>query len=69
MITGDLIRIKNMVDDCVRMARTIQREAERLTPEERAHLKTHIAVDSKPMEYLLTLLTPPSAIAKDVPIN
>jgi hypothetical protein len=58
MISGDLIRIKNMVDDCVRMARTIQRDAERLTPEERASLKTHVAVDSKPMQYLLTLLTP-----------
>jgi hypothetical protein len=58
MISGDLIRIKNMVDDCVRMARTIQRDAERLTPEERANLKSHIAVDSKPMQYLMTLLNP-----------
>ena len=58
MISGDLIRIKNMVDDCVRMARTIKRDAERLTPEERDSLKAHIAVDSKPMEFLITLLKP-----------
>lgn len=57
MITGDLIRIKNMVDDCVRMARSIKRDAERLTPEERENLKSHIAADSKPMEYLITLIT------------
>jgi hypothetical protein len=58
MISGDLIRIKNMVDDCVRMARTIQRDAERLTPEERDSLKSHIAVDSKPMQFLMTLVKP-----------
>jgi hypothetical protein len=46
MISGDLIRIKNMVDDCVRLARSIQREAERLTPEEQAQLNSHIQVNS-----------------------
>ena len=42
MITGDLIRLKNMVDDCVRVARSIQRESERLTAEERTQLVEHI---------------------------
>jgi hypothetical protein len=57
MISGDLIRIKNMVDDCVRLARTIQREAERLTPEEQAHLNTHISVNSAQLKYLVGLLS------------
>lgn len=56
MITGELIRIKNMVDDCVRMARTIQREAERLTPEERSNLEAHIAGNSKQMQYFMSLV-------------
>ena len=42
MISGDLIRLKNLVDDLVRVTRAIQREWERLTPEERAHLVDHI---------------------------
>jgi hypothetical protein len=57
MISGDLIRIKNMVDDCVRLARSIQREAERLTPEEQAQLTTHIAVNSAQLNYLVGLLS------------
>jgi hypothetical protein len=57
MISGDLIRIKNMVDDCVRLARTIQREAERLTPEEQAQLTTHIGVNSAQLNYLVGLLS------------
>jgi hypothetical protein len=57
MISGDLIRIKNMVDDCVRLARSIQREAERLTPEEQAHLASHLAVNSAQLNYLVGLLS------------
>jgi hypothetical protein len=56
MISGDLIRIKNMVDDCVRLARSIQRDAERLTPEEQAQLSSHIAVNSSQLNYLVGLL-------------
>jgi hypothetical protein len=56
MITGDLIRIKNMVDDCMRMARSIQREAEHLTPEEKAHLSDHISGNPEPLEYLTRLV-------------
>ena len=56
MISGDLIRIKNMVDDCVRLARTIRREAEHLTPEEQAQLATHIAGNSAHLNYLVSLL-------------
>jgi hypothetical protein len=57
MISGDLIRIKNMVDDCVRLARSIQREAERLTPEEQAQLTIHIDVNSAQLNYLVGLLS------------
>jgi hypothetical protein len=57
MISGDLIRIKNMVDDCVRLARSIQREAERLTPEEQAQLNSHIQVNSVQLNYLVGLLS------------
>ncbi len=42
MISGELIRLKNLVDDCGRTARAIQREWQRLTPEERDHLAEHI---------------------------
>jgi hypothetical protein len=57
MISGDLIRIKNMVDDCVRLARSIQREAERLTPEEQAQLTSHLEVNSAQLNYLVRLLS------------
>ena len=57
MISGDLIRIKNMVDDCVRLARSIQREAERLTPEEQVQLTSHIDVNSAQLNYLVGLLS------------
>ena len=57
MISGDLIRIKNMVDDAVRLARMIQRATEQLTPEEQAHLKVHIAGNSKQMAQLMSLLS------------
>ena len=61
MISGDLIRIKNLVDDCCRLARTIQREAERLTPEERTHLSSYVS-DSATHNQLIDLaklLQPP----------
>ena len=54
MITGDLIRLKNLVDDCVRVARGIQREAERLTEEERAHLVQHIQNTAPQFKEILT---------------
>ncbi len=57
MISGDLIRVKNMVDDCVRLARSIQREAERLTPEEQSQLTTHLAASSGQLSYLVGLLS------------
>ncbi len=56
MISGDLIRIRNMVDDCVRLARSIHREAERLTPEERAQLSTHLAANASHLNYLVDLV-------------
>ena len=57
MISGDLIRVKNMVDDCVRLARSIQREAERLTPEEQAQLTSHLDVNAAQLNYLVGLLS------------
>jgi hypothetical protein len=64
MISGDLIRIKNMVDDCVRLARSIQREAERLTPEEQTQLTSHLTGNAAQLNYLVGLFNkadPPKA--------
>lgn len=55
MISGDLIRIRNMVDDCVRLARQIHREAERLTPEERTQLSSHLTANASHLNYLVDL--------------
>ena len=64
MITGDLIRLKNLVDDCVRVARGIQREAERLTAGERAHLVQHIQNTAPQFEDILTQPSSPSSLSE-----
>ena len=64
MITGDLIRLKNLVDDCVRVARGIQREAERLTAEERAHLVQHIQNTAPQFRDILALPASPSSLSE-----
>ncbi len=42
MISGDLIRLKNLVDDCERVVRSIRREWEHLTLDERNYLVQHV---------------------------
>ena len=68
MISGDLIRLKNSVEDCMRSARTIRREAAHLTPDERANLELHIAGNSKQMQYFMSMLSEADALGP-TPIN
>ncbi len=42
MVSGELIRLKSLVDDCVRVARTIQREYRFLEAGEQAELASYI---------------------------
>ena len=42
MVSGELIRLKNLVDDCVRVARAIQREYPHLDPSEQAALADYV---------------------------
>ena len=55
MISGDLIRMKNSVDDCIRSARSIRREASRLSPEEIAHLAEYVKVNAPYLQEMLDL--------------
>ena len=58
MISGDLIRLKNLIDDCVRVAKSIQREAERLTAEELAHLNEYIQGSAPQFKDILKKVEP-----------
>jgi hypothetical protein len=42
MVSGELIRLKSLVDDCVRVMRTIQREYKRLEASEQGELASYI---------------------------
>jgi len=42
MVSGELIRLKTLVDDCARVARAIEREFPRLDPGEQAELADYI---------------------------
>ena len=42
MVSGELIRLKTLVDDCSRMARIVQREYPRLDPSEQVELAEYI---------------------------
>lgn len=53
MISGDVIRLKNLVDDCARVIRVIHREWGRLTPEEREYLADHIRNTAPHLEEVL----------------
>ena len=57
MITGDLIRVKNMVDDWMRLGRSIERDTERLTAEERAQVIEYVRATAAQIQYLVSLLT------------
>jgi len=55
MISGDLIRLKNSVDDCTRSARSIRREAGRLTPEEITQLAEYVKEQAPYLTEVLDL--------------
>ena len=59
MISGDLIRLKNLVDDCTRLARAIHRDADRLTAEEVAHLAEYIQTSAPQFRDILQKVDPP----------
>ncbi len=50
MVSGELIRLKNLIDDCSRMARTIQREYPRLDPSEQVELADYIREHAPKLE-------------------
>ena len=60
MISGDLIRMKNLVDDALRTVRQIQREAERLQPDEYDRLVEHIQSNAEALREILParIITP-----------
>jgi hypothetical protein len=64
MISGDLIRIKNSVDDCIRSARSIRREASRLAPEEIAYLVEYVKVNAPYLQEVLDLSKADSETAR-----
>ena len=61
MISGDLIRLKNLVDDCVRLAKVIHRDAERLSAEELAHLAEYIQSSAPQFRDILKKVDQPEA--------
>lgn len=61
MISGDLIRLKNLVEDCMRSARQLRREASRLSPEEHAVLAEYVKANAP---YLLDSLELPAQVSE-----
>ena len=55
MVSGELIRLKSLVDDCVRVARTIQREFRLLEPGEQTELSAYIRSVVPKMEEVFPL--------------
>ncbi len=62
MVSGELIRLKSLVDDCVRVARTVQREFRLLEPGEQAELASYIRAVVPRMEEIFPL---PTEVAKE----
>lgn len=60
MVSGELIRMKSLVDDCVRVIRVVQREFPRLDPAEQADLADYIRKTAPRMEELFPLPAPAS---------
>lgn len=57
MVSGELIRLKSLVDDCIRVARVIQREYPRLDPAEQAELADYIRKAAPQVGALFSLPT------------
>lgn len=55
MVSGELIRLKSLVDDCVRVARTVQREFRLLEAGEQAELASYIRSVVPKMEEIFPL--------------
>ena len=53
MVSGELIRLKNLVDDCSRVARIIQREYPRLDPNEQVELADYIRKHAPKLEDVI----------------
>ena len=54
MVSGELIRLKGLVDDWGRVARVVRREYPRLEPSEQADLLTYIREHAPGMEAVVT---------------
>ena len=66
MITGDLIRLKNLVDDCIRSVRTIRRETTRLSPEEIAQLAEYVKTNASYLQDVLAVTAALGAVSETV---
>ncbi len=64
MVSGELIRLKSLVDDCIRVARTIQREYRFLEPGEQAELSSYIRSVVPKIEEVFPLPTGAEATRK-----
>lgn len=64
MISGELIRLKNLVDDCSRMARVIQREYPNLDPGEKAELAEYIRKSAPKFEEAIAPASAPAETAE-----
>lgn len=60
MVSGELIRLKNLVDDCGRVARVIQREYARLEPGEQAELAEYIRKCAPKLEEAISSIQAPT---------
>jgi hypothetical protein len=60
MVSGELIRLKSLVDDCTRVARVIQREWARLEPNEQEELVAYIRKVAPRIEDLFPMTAAPT---------
>ncbi len=65
MVSGELIRLKNLVDDCGRVARVIQREYPRLDPGEQAELTEYIRKYAPRLEDVIASSPAPTETQQD----
>ncbi len=57
MVSGELIRLKSLVDDCIRVARVIQREYPRLDLTEQKELAEYIKKAAPQIGALMSVPT------------
>ena len=55
MVSGELIRLKNLVDDCIRVSRVIQREYPRLDRSEQQELADYIRKFAPRLEEIILI--------------